>query len=1005
MSIGIAIAAQALDSARAMSQYIHDEWGTQGGFLGGDIYAISQSYDGYLWIGTARGLVRFDGSNFSLMQRPMPDAPAIGPVRGLESDASGNLWVLLEGPHMLRYRAGKFEDVFARYDLQGISLTAISLDSDGNLLVAELGDRILRFRNGAFETVVPADKVPGTVIAMAETRDQSLWMVTQDDALYRVGEAPHSDVSRVLADTSIISLLPAINGGLWIGTGHGIRFWGGSGISAALLPSSIAQGRVMSMAMDRDLNVWMGTDHGLIRIDRGGAASFDDLHRSSAGEVTALYADRDGDVWVGGRQGIARLRDGAFNVYTTVQGLPSDSNGPLFVDSEGRTWFAPLSGGLYWLKDGRVARINAAGLDQDVVYSISGGAGEIWVGRQRGGLTRLTWSGDRFIAKTYTQADGLAQNSVYAVYRSRDGTVWAGTVSGGVSAWKNGAFTTYTTANGLPANTVTSIVEGDEGRMWFATPGGLSSVADGHSMMRVLESGLPSQNVSTLFEDRAGVLWIATANGLACLSSGQLVIPRNVPESLREQILGIAEDKRGSLWVVTSDHVLQVNRGRLLSGLLSDSDMQSYGTNDGLLSIQGVRRERSVVTDPLGRIWFSLNRGIAVTDPRLTAIKVAPVMVRMDAMAAGGEPVDPLSQPKLAAGKRAITFNYAPTTLSAPDRVRFRYKLEGSGEGWSGAVASRHVVYTNLGPGSYRFFVVASNNEGLWNGPETIVAFTIEPAFWQTWWFFILWAALGIAVIAGLYRLRMHQLTKGLNARFQERLAERTRIAQDLHDTLLQGVLSASMQLDVAHDHVPDDSPAKPLLQRVLTLMGQVSVEGRNALQGLRSADSTGHSLELAFSRIRQEFDVEEKIGYRVISPSVVRPLHPLIRDEVYRIGREALVNAFLHARARSVEVELEYASRHLRVLVRDDGRGIDPQVLTAGRDGHWGLAGMRERSESIGASLRLRSRVGAGTEVELTVPSEVAFQGHAHRQKLSWLPWLRRETFATASRNKSKGR
>jgi ligand-binding sensor domain-containing protein/signal transduction histidine kinase len=988
-----------------MSQYIHDAWGTQGGFLGGDIYAISQSSDGYLWIGTARGLVRFDGSSFSLMQRPVPDAPAIGPVRGLESDADGNLWVLLEGPHMLRYRAGKFEDVFAHYDLQGLSLTAMSLDSDGNLLVAELGDRVLRYRNGGFETVVPADNVPGTVIAIAETRDHSIWMAIQDDALYRMSEGPNSDVSRVLAGASVTSLLPATNGGLWIGTDHGIRFWGESGIGGALLPSSITQGRVMAMAKDREFNLWVGTDHGLVRIDRAGVASSDDLHRSSASELTAIYTDRDGDVWIGGRQGIQRLRDGTFKMYTTAQALPSDSNGPLYVDAEGRTWFAPLSGGLYWLKGGHVGHITAAGLGSDVVYSISGGGNEIWLGRQRGGLTRVTWTGQAFTTQTYTQADGLAQNSVYAVHRSRDGTVWAGTVSGGVSRWKNGTFTSYSAANGLASNAVTSIVEGQDGRMWFATPAGLSSVANGNSMARVVESGLPSQNVTTLFEDRMGVLWIATANGLAFLSSGQLAIPRNLPEALREQILGMAEDKRGSLWMATSDHVIQVNRKRLLSGSLTDADVQSYGTNDGLLSLQGVRRERSVIADLLGRIWFSLNRGIAVTDPKLTAANIAPVMVRIDSMSAGGQPVDPLNPPKIAAGNRAITFNYAATSLSPPDRVRFRYRLEGSGEGWSDAVPSRQVVYTNLGPGSYRFLVIASNSEGLWNGPETVVPFVIKPAFWQTWWFRILWVAVGILVVFAIYRLRMYELTKRLNARFQERLAERTRIAQELHDTLLQGVLSASMQLDVAEDQLPDDSPAKPLLKRVLALMGQVTVEGRNALQGLRTADGSGRSLEVAFSRIRQEFDVEEKIGYRVISPSVVRPLHPLIRDEVYRIGREALVNAFLHARANSVEVEVEYASRHLRVLVRDDGRGIDPQVLTSGRAGHWGLAGMRERSESIGASLRLRSRIGAGTEVELTVPSEIAFKGQSQRPVSYWLPWVNRETFETASRSKAKGK
>ena len=249
-------------------------------------------------------------------------------------------------------------------------------------------------------------------------------------------------------------------------------------------------------------------------------------------------------------------------------------------------------------------------------------------------------------------------------------------------------------------------------------------------------------------------------------------------------------------------------------------------------------------------------------------------------------------------------------------------------------------------------------------------------------------------MIVALYRLRMYHLTRQLNVRFQERLAERTRIAQELHDTLLQGFVSASMQLDVAEDQLPDDSPAKPRLRRILQLMGRVTEEGRNALRGLRTADNDRRDLELAFSRMRQELAIDEKIGYRVIAHSIRRPLRPAIRDEVYRIGREALVNAFLHAKANSVEVEVEYASRYLRIMVRDDGCGIDPHVLGAGRQGHWGLPGMRERSEGIGGTLRLRSRVGAGTEVELTVPSAIAFESQSHGPVSQWFTWLTREKF-----------
>jgi signal transduction histidine kinase len=258
-----------------------------------------------------------------------------------------------------------------------------------------------------------------------------------------------------------------------------------------------------------------------------------------------------------------------------------------------------------------------------------------------------------------------------------------------------------------------------------------------------------------------------------------------------------------------------------------------------------------------------------------------------------------------------------------------------------------------------------------------IVAVTVvegTPPFWRTWWFRTLLALAGIGVLLAIYRWRVHHLSQQLNMRFEARLSERTRIAQDLHDTLLQGLVSASMQLHVANDHLAQDSPAKPMVGRVMQLMGQVIEEGRDAVRGLRSTSGNADDLESAFSQIGQELATEEVKDYRIIVEGTSRPLHPLIRDEAYRIGREALGNAFRHAQASKIEVELEYATKHLRILVRDNGTGIDSKVLQAGRDGHWGLAGMRERAESIGARLKVWSRAQAGTEVELLIPSQVAF-------------------------------
>ena len=990
--------ARALNPSKAISQYVRDKWGADRGFVGGAVFAISQSRDGYLWIGTERGLVRFDGLNFTLLQHPLPGSPLIGPVRGLAADADGNLWIRLDGPHLLRYRDGRFEDAMVRFGLQEIAFTSMSLDSQGKLLLWGPQRRLLRFRDGAFSRYDIAEDVPGIVISTAETTDGRLWMGTREIGLFQVDRGHSINISGPLALTSINTVLAATRDEVWIGTDTGLKLWNQSGLSEPDLPPSIKRLQVLALTKDRDGNIWVGTNGGLVRIAQAPTYSTELVHHSPNSPITAVFEDRDGDIWFGGPRGIERLRDGMFTGYSTAQGLPSKNNGPIYIDSDGTAWFAPASGGLFWLKESRIGHVNLDGLDKDVIYSISGGDGEIWVGRQHGGLTVLRLKGHSFIARTYTQADGLAQNSIYSVHRNRDGTVWAGSVTGGISKLSKGVLTNYSVGNGLASNAVFSIVEGHDGKMWFATPVGLESFTGNHWKNYDLPTELALSSVRSAFEDSKHVLWLATSGGPAFIASDRIEVPTYLPDALREDIFGIAEDKLGSLWFVTSDHISQVPRDRLLAGSVDDTDVLSYGTEDGLPGVEGVRRDRSVATDADGRIWISLANGLASAQPETVANTAGPVTVRMESISAEGRPVSFANAPMLAAGSRNITFNYAGSNLAVPQRIKFRYMLDGSGQGWSNDVVQRQVMYTNLGPGTYRFRILASNGLGIWNGPETAVSFGIKPAFWQTWWFRIVCFAACCLAVMVIYRMRMSQLARQLNVRFQDRLAERTRIAQDLHDTLLQGVLSASMQLDVVEDQTPEDSPSKPLLKRILQLMGQVTEEGRSALRGLRAPESTILSLESSLSRIREEFPTGQMAEFQVITQGSPRPLSPMIRDEVYRIGREAVVNAFLHAKANKIELEVEYARTFVRVLVSDDGCGIDPNVLDTGRAGHWGLPGMRERSEKIGATLKLRSRAGAGTEVQLTVPGTIAFDGQSPGKSTRLRLWPFRQKTGTQS-------
>jgi len=1011
--------AYGVDPNRAMSQYVRDQWGTEQGFPHGAVYAITQTTDGYLWIGTEAGLVRFDGWNFRLIKDDT-GVVTIGSVLGLTEDLDGCLWIGMQDLTIVRYcKSGNAAHEWKprAFDIPPSAassypnISAMTRGERGELLIARMEIGAFGFRGGRFQLLASAAELPRSpVISLAQTPNGDVWVGTRDAGLFRLSDRKTQAIRDGLPDLKINCLLADGDRGLWVGTDNGIARWDGGKVTTYPIPGSAKRFQALAMVKDRDGNIWVGTDsRGLLRLNAQGFASHDEHDAEQDAErdfafhyaITALFEDREGNLWIGRAGSLERLRDSAFVTYSQPEGLPTDGSNPVFADSENRMWFGPVDGGLWWVRGGMHGAVTSDGLERDVVYSIAGRKGELWVGRQQGGLTRLQFARGSIAAKTYTQAEGLAQNSVYSVYLARDGGVWAGTLSAGVSVLRDGRFINYTTSDGLASNTVASILESSGGTMWFATPGGLSALLKGSWRTYTARNGLPSDNVNCLLEDSTGAMWAGTGLGLAVRGPDGFEVPRNMPALLRAPVLGIAEDRYGSLWIATSDHVLRLNRDKLLHGSLAEGDWREYGLADGLRGVEGVKRHRSVVTDATGRVWFSLNRGISVADPARETRDSAAATVHIQTISTDRGPIEFESEIRIPGGRHRTTFNFVGISLLAPERVRYKYRLEGFDRAWSEPAATREAVYTNLPPGSYRFRVMASNPDGVWSANEADIAFEVAPLFWQTWWFRMSAILLGAITVAALYQLRLHQHTRRLSLRFQERLAERTRIAQELHDTLLQGFLSASMQVHVAADGLPDDSSVKPTLNRALELMRQVIDEGRNAVRGLRSSRSASLDLEQAFSRIPQELvsqgEAGEPVDFRVIVDGEQKPLHPVLRDEVYRIGREALVNAFHHARAKRIEIELKYSSRDLRVVVRDNGCGIDPGILRSGRDGHWGLSGMRERAEEIGARLHVFSSAAAGTEIELSIPGHVAFQN----QSESGVRWFRKRHSTAASGQK----
>jgi PAS domain S-box-containing protein len=752
-------AAHALDPHRKISQYVREKWSAANGLPGGAVHAIAQSPDGYLWIGTDKGLVRFDGFTF-LPVPPKSLLPQNDPILGLITDAEGDLWVRMQTAGILRYNRGKFKNLASGPNATVTQVTAIARENAAGMLLSDLISGTLRLRRGRLDLVAPANILPGAAptMSIAETIGGKIWLGTLGAGLFYLANGRATRVTQGLTETKINCLLPVGDQELWVGTDHGLFRWSGTGFRRAELGPSLRDQPVLTILRDRDSNIWVGTSQGLLRINASDTSFAEQEGMQRAGAVNALFEDREGNLWVGGAMGLERIRDSAFITYSTEKGLSSNASGPIYVDEEDRAWFAPENGGLYWIKDGRVQPVEPELFEKDVIYSIAGRDHEIWIGRRQGGLTRLVYRGGIITTETYGRANGLEQNSVYSTYLGRDGAVWAGTLSGGISRLKDGNFTTYTTTDGLASNTVSSVLEGHDGTIWFGTPNGLSALSNGKWRTYSLQDGLPSDNVNCLFEDSAGALWIGTSAGLAYFQMGRMHTLQEVPESLREQIVGMVEDKSGRFWIATSNHVLRVPHDKLQNGVVTAADVREYGQADGLESTEGVKRSRSVVSDSAGRIWFSLSSGLSVVNPSQITDNSVPALPHIEAITADSNTANLDASVRIPPSPTRITFEYTGLSLAVPGRIRFRYFLEGFDSSWSQPVAAREAVYTNLAPGPYRFRLVASNSEGLWNGPETAIALNVAPAYYQTYWFRLSCFAAFVALLWAVYQIRVREL-------------------------------------------------------------------------------------------------------------------------------------------------------------------------------------------------------------------------------------------------------
>jgi signal transduction histidine kinase/ligand-binding sensor domain-containing protein len=933
-----------------------------------------------LWLGTQAGLFRFDGVQFVPWSPPEGMALPDDRIVALLGAKDGSVWIgTLNG--LAQWKDGKLI-VHARPGRFG----ALLEDREGVVwaghtrALTELPP-LCRSAAGDFRCFGSSDSLPlHFVSALHEDRDGELWIGGDSGVCRWRSGNPDCHTLPGMANSGdklgVFSITDDPEGGLWAGTGS-IGIWRLASdrwtrYSEASTPGVDSE----SLLADRQDAIWIGTrSQGLLRLVAGRTERFTRADGLSGDTVTGFFEDREGNVWVVTASGLDRFRDVKVSTVTAREGLPGAWFGSVAAARDGGVWVA-ADHALIRFERGAVSAswggqrgLSGRGPTSLLVDS----RGRLWVGIDNGLARR---EGDRFLQ--VRAQDGSTLGVVRAMTEDRSGDLWVATIDPvrTLVRVREGRVVEALPVERLGGQQVAAILADPEGGVWI---GLISSELKRYKDGR-FDSLAPAvagpRWIRSLFLDSRG-LWEVTNSGLVRFRNGRLDVLDKAAGLPCNDIESAERGDDGSLWLKTACGLVHI-AAEALDAWSENPErritVRVFDAVDGAQAGLSPFTPRSAKSLD-GRLWFAIEEGgLQVLDPKKLNENVLPPPVQVVRVVADRTTYPLGSEIRLPPRTRDVEIGYTALSLTAPEKVRFRYRLEGADRDWQDVGNRRQAFYSNLKPGPYRFRVVACNNDGVWNTEGAALAFSIRPAFHQTFGF------LGACVLTagGLgwagYRLRVRQIQAGLDRRFEERLAERGRIARELHDTLLQGFISASMQLHVVRDQLPVESPDAHSLSRVLDLMGRVIEEGRNAVRGLRLPGGDPDDMETALSRIGAELNVDGKVRFRVIGEGHARPIRAAIRDEVYRVGREAVVNAFQHARAGVIEVEVEFAAGRVRILVRDDGVGIDPEVLKSGREGHWGLPGMRERAERIGGTLRVWSRAGAGTEVELSVPARIAF-------------------------------
>jgi signal transduction histidine kinase/ligand-binding sensor domain-containing protein len=952
---GVSVSAAVSPADGILSGYSFTSWNDGAGRPLGSVYAIAQADDGYLWIGADAGLLRFDGWRFFLWDS-LSDASILGSVKTLAMAKAGGLFVGSANPASIaRIRDGRLQ----RYDtgLEGLeAVTAVVEDGAGamwaivdwdlynwdgsrwhkvdlpwktragqvrHVFASRTGTLWVGTRWGVFEQI-------GRTTGFRLVSDEHVWGIDED----RGGRIWTTDVAagfrQLGAARAPLHSLEAAGyrlmhdrlDVLWVGT-FGDGLWRvrtadqGTSIERAALRTGLSSDSVLSILEDRDRNVWVGTTVGLHRLTKRALTPLEEV----GFVLTVLPGGTDG-VLAGTTRGLVHLKQSALGWQPVHIGSTPEIR-TLFRDSQGTLWIGAADG-LWRLMNGRVVRENMGARSEMLVLSISPAPG--------GGL----WLGDG-----------------QWVYH------WNGSTPVPLTIPREADFTTVTIARADRSQ-----------RLWLGSGKKIGLLeADGKFRVLGASDGLFTHANVTLydvFEDRDGVVWLGTSDGLSRYADGRITSVGSAQGLPGDRVWSIVDDASGDFWLSLDRGLVRLSRDDIAQAMATPSrrmQYQMYDPKDGLagapLGTINSAREAN------GRLWFVRGGGVTEVDPADLMPRTGPPVIRIEEAIANDHRLD-LSQHSLPAGTRRLEVSFTVLTFAAPNRIRFRYRLDGFDTDWVDAGPRRTVFYTNLSPRDYRFRVEAHAEDGTWSTSAADWAFAIEPAIYQTRWFYALVATMIVACTVLVWRFRLALMRR----QFSLALAERARLSREIHDTLLQSLVGVALQFDgIANALGPSSVSAREQLTRIRRQVEAYIREARQSIWDLRSPVLETHDLAAALRAFAKEVIGDKPIRFTsvVTGDDAIRP--PKIDNQLLRIGQEAITNAVRHAHARRIHLEITFASQVVTLRVEDDGCGFEGNRTAVDEDSHYGLTTMRERAEEFGGTFAITSGAGRGTSIEAVIP------------------------------------